>query len=96
MDTANDCSLLNNFPFAQGLFLQPESDLVGCMGQEPLVWTYVTHNPEVLQHFVLNSSGYVKDQTLPEPARAYTCRVRSKWQNRVLILPNLLSLPLPQ
>lgn len=66
------------------------------MGQEPLVWTYVTHNSEVLKQFVLNSSGDIKDQTLPEPARAYTCRVRSKWQNRVPTLPNLLSLLLPQ
>jgi len=36
------------------------------MGQEPLVWTHVTHNPEILQQFVLNSSGYIKEQNLPE------------------------------
>jgi len=69
---------------------------VGYMDQGPLMWTYVTHNPEVMQQFVLNSSGDRKDQTLPEPARAYTCRVRSKCQNRVPTLPNPLSLPLPQ
>ena len=66
------------------------------MCQERVVWTYVTHNPEVQQQFVLNSSDDRKDQTLPEPARAYTCRVRSKCQNFVLTLPNLLSFLLPQ